>query len=111
METDTLPIYEFFIIKKKKKSHPHYRRICVTCKLEKQLFRVAPCIENYSPKLLQNFKKLSITESHNSNVAGATLPKSLSVADILLPMLQEFRNIFLKNTSEMLLRQLVPFSM
>ena len=40
--------------------------------------------------------KLSITESDNSNVAGATLLKSLSAVDILLPILQEFRNIFLK---------------
>ena len=41
-------------------------------------------------------RKLSTTESDNSNVAGATLLKSLSIVDILLPILQEFRNIFLK---------------
>ena len=41
-------------------------------------------------------RKLSITESDNSNVAGATLLKSLSAVDILLPILQEFRNIFSK---------------
>ena len=35
-------------------------------------------------------------ESDNSNIAGATLLKSLSTVDILLPILQEFRNIFLK---------------
>ena len=42
------------------------------------------------------FRKLSITESDNSNVAGATLLKSLSALDILLLILQQFRNIFLK---------------
>ena len=41
-------------------------------------------------------RKLSTTESDNSNVAGAALLKSLSIVDILLPILQEFRNIFLK---------------
>ena len=41
-------------------------------------------------------RKLFITENDYSNVAGATLPKSLSPVDILLLILQEFRNIFLK---------------
>ena len=40
--------------------------------------------------------RLSITKSDNSNVAGATLFKSLSAVDILLPILQEFRNVFLE---------------
>ena len=31
---------------KKKKSHPHHRRICVTCKPEKQLIRDVSCTEN-----------------------------------------------------------------
>ena len=31
-----------------------------------------------------------------SNAAGTTLFKSLTVVDILFPILQEFRNIFLK---------------
>ena len=41
-------------------------------------------------------RKLSTTEGDNSNIAGAILHKSLSAVDILLPILQEFRNIFLK---------------
>ena len=35
-------------------------------------------------------------ENDYSNVAGATLLKSLFTVDILLPILQEFRNIFLE---------------
>ena len=35
-------------------------------------------------------------ESNNGNVAGAPLLKSLSAVDILIPILQEFKNIFLK---------------
>ena len=42
------------------------------------------------------FRELSITESNYSNVAGATLLKSLSAVDILLPVIQEFRYIFPK---------------
>ena len=55
LATDTLLLYEFLrslnsvIIKRKKKSRPHHRRICVTCKVEKQLFRLTSCIENYFP--------------------------------------------------------------
>ena len=41
-------------------------------------------------------RKLFITESDNSNIAGATLLKPFVSADILPPILQEFRNIFLK---------------
>ena len=40
--------------------------------------------------------KLSITEIDYSNAAGAALPKSLIAVDIFLPILQKFRNIFLK---------------
>ena len=40
--------------------------------------------------------KLSITEIDYSNAAGAALLKSLTAVDILLQILQEFRNIFLK---------------
>ena len=78
-----------------KKLHPHYRRICATCKLEKKLSRVVSRIKNYFPKLLQkpqgNYP--CITEIDNSNLAGATLLKSLSAVNILL---QESRNIFSK---------------
>ena len=100
LATDALPLYEFFrswnsiVIKRKKKSHPHKRRICVTWKFKKLL--VVSCIENYFRKLLQISWKLSITESDSSNVVGATLLKSLSAVDILLLILQEFRSIFLK---------------
>ena len=41
-------------------------------------------------------RKLSVTESDDSNVAGETLLKLFSAVDILLPTLQKFRNIFLK---------------
>ena len=34
-------------------------------------------------------------ENDNGNVAGAPLLKSLSAVDILTPVLQEFKNIFL----------------
>ena len=40
--------------------------------------------------------KLSTTESDNSNVSDAAPLKSLSELDILLPILQKFRNFFLK---------------
>ena len=92
LATDTLHLYEFFkswksvIIKRKKKSRPNHRRICMTCKLEKQLFRIVCCAENL------NYCKIS----KSNNVAGATLLRSLSAVDILLPVLQELRNIFLK---------------
>ena len=76
------------VIKRKKKSHTHQRRICVTCKLEKQLLRVVSCIENFC----KISRKLSITESDNSNSARASLLKSLSAVDILFPTLQKFRN-------------------
>ena len=55
LATGTLPLYEFFrsrssvIIKRKKKSHSHHRRICVTFKPDKQLYRVVSCIENHFP--------------------------------------------------------------
>ena len=39
--------------------------------------------------------KLSITDIDYSNAAGPTLLKSLTAVDILLPILQELRNIFL----------------
>ena len=101
--TDTLPLYGFFkswnsiVIKRKKKWHYHQRRICVTRKLEKQLLRFVSCTENYFPKLCKISRKVSIMVSNgNSNVAGAALLKSPSAVDILLPILEEFRNIFLK---------------
>ena len=41
-------------------------------------------------------RNLTITESDYRNFAFATLLKSLSVVDILLRILQDFRNHFLK---------------
>ena len=41
-------------------------------------------------------RNLSITETYYRTTAGATLLKLASAMDILLPILQEFRNIFLK---------------
>ena len=64
-----------------KRSQPHHRRICVTCKLEKQLFRGVSCSEN------------SFTLQR---IITVTLQVKLSALDILLQILQEFRNIFLK---------------
>ena len=64
LATDALPLYEFFrswnsiLIKRKKKSHPHKRRICVAWKFKKQLLGVVSCIENYFPKLLQNLLEI-----------------------------------------------------
>ena len=71
----------FVIIKRMKRSQPHHRRICVTCKLEKQLFRGVSCSEN------------SFTLPR---IITVTLQGQLSALDILLQILQEFRNIFLK---------------
>ena len=69
--------------------------MCVTCKLEKQLFRVVSCIESYFPQTLA--KPLGDYPLRRViTVAGATLLKSLSAVDILLPILQEFRNVFLE---------------
>ena len=48
---------------------------------------------------LNSFKissKLPIIESECKNVAGATFLKSLSTKDIFLRILQEYKNIFLK---------------
>ena len=53
-------------------------------------------LNNIFIKFCKISRELSITEGDNSNVAGATLHESLSAADILLPIFQEFRNIFLK---------------
>ena len=39
---------------------------------------------------------MSIGEIDYSNAAGATLLESLTAVDILVPILQEFRNTFLK---------------
>ena len=48
-------------ITKKKKSHSHHRRICVTCKLEKQLLRGVSCTENYcSYTLIKSFGNYSL---------------------------------------------------
>ena len=44
-------------------------------------------------------------------VAGVALLKSLSAVNILLRILQEFRNFFVKSASERLLKQPVPISM
>ena len=92
--TDALPVgiielLKFYYNQKKEGLTPHHRRIFVTCKPEK-LF-----IKNNS-NCCEISRKLFITENDYSNVAGATLLKSLSPVDILLLILQEFRNIFLK---------------
>ena len=92
--TDALPIgiielLKFYYNQKKEGLTPHHRRIFVTWKPEK-LF-----IKNNS-NCCKISRKLFITENDYSNVAGATLLKSLSPVDILLLILQEFRNIFLK---------------
>ena len=47
-------------------------------------------------KLLQNLWEVIHYGDDYSNAAGATLLKSLTAVDILLPILQEFRNTFLK---------------
>ena len=65
-------------------------------------------LEIYFPKLLQNSRKLSITESGNSNIAAATY---LNHSPQWIFFFQYSRNLeifFWKNTSERLLRQLVP---
>ena len=55
------------------------------------------------------FKKLLITESDYSNIAGATLLKSLSTVTLLV--LHDLGIFSGQNTSERLLRQLVPVPM
>ena len=50
----------------------------------------------FSLKYCKIFTKLSITEIDCNNAGGAALLKSISTVDILIPILQEFRNIFLK---------------
>ena len=55
-------------------------------------------------------RKSSITEIDYSNAAGATLLKSLTAVDILLPILQEFRNIFLKEHLRKAAEATVSFS-
>ena len=86
--TDSLPLGIIkklkYNQKKEEISYPHHRRICVTYKLEKQLFRGVSCIEN-SWNSCKISSKLPIMESDCSNVSGATLLKSLSAVDILLP--------------------------
>ena len=69
------------IIKIKKKSRPHHRLICVTCKLEKQLLEVFLVLKIL--KSCKIYRKLSITEIDYNKAACATLVKSLSAMDIL----------------------------
>ena len=57
-----------------------------------ELFHVFKAISLNSCKIS---RKLSITESDYSNFAGATLLKSLSTVDILLPILQNLKRNFL----------------
>ena len=96
LATDTLPLYEFFrswnsiIIKRKKKSPPHPPHTTNTiwsCFLYWKLFSLNSC---------KISRKLSITKSNRCDVAGATLLKLVSAGDILLPILQELGNNFLK---------------
>ena len=47
-------------------------------------------------KILQNLQETIHYGIDYNNAAGATLLKSLSAVDILLPLLQEFGYIFLK---------------
>ena len=113
LATHTLPLYEFFkswksvMIKRKKKSHVSAWLVNLRNNYL-ELFLVLKTIFLDSFKIL---RKLSITKSDNSNIASAAPLKSLSVVDILLPILQQFRIFFWKTTSERLLRQLVPVSM
>ena len=117
LATDTLPLYEFFrswncvIIKRKKKSHPHHRSICLTCKLEKQLFRVVSCIESYFPQTLAK----SLWDYPLRRVITVTLQVQLYLnhSPQWIFFFQYSRNLemfFWKNTSEGLMRQLVSIS-
>ena len=47
-----LRIWSSVIIKRKKKSRPHYRHICVPCKPEKQLIRDVSCTKNCFHEIL-----------------------------------------------------------
>ena len=118
LATNTWPIYEFFrslnsvIIERKRKSHPHHRRVCVTCKLEKQLFTVVSCIENYFP---QTFAK-SLGYYLLWRVMTVTLQVQLylnysSQWIFFFQYSGKLEIFFWKNCSERLMRQLVPVSM
>ena len=69
---------------KYKKLYSHHRRICATCKPEKQLFKGVSYSENFSLNPFKISRKLLITESDYSNVTGVALLKSLSAVNILL---------------------------
>ena len=83
-------------IKKKNSANSHHRCICVICKREKQLFRGASCTGKFFLSSWKISWELPITKNDYSNVARATLLKSLLAVDIFLRISQEFRNILRK---------------
>ena len=86
-----------------KKAHLQDMLVCVAFKSEQQI--TYRCFLYWKPVFSYKiFRKLTSTKSYYSNVASATLLKSLPVLDIFLQILQE---LYLKNTSERLLVQLL----
>ena len=84
-------------MKRKKKSHPAIDVSAWFVNLRNNYLELFIVFKTIFLNYYKISRKLSITENDTSNVAGATRLKSLSAVDLLLPILQEFRNIFLKN--------------
>ena len=115
LATDMLPLRNFaklkFCYDQKKKSHSHHRRICVTCKLEKQLRRCVCCIKTIFLNSYKISRKLPIKDSDYCN---ATVQHYLNYSPQWIFFFQHSNNweiVFRKNSSERLLRQLLPVSM
>ena len=111
-ETDTLSLHEFFrswnsvIIKRKKKSHPHYRRICVTWETI-----ILSCF--YYWKLFSIYCKIS-TNYPLRRVIAVTLQVQLYLNHspqwiFFFQCSSNLEIFFWKITSEMLLRHLYQF--
>ena len=100
---------KFYCNQKKEEITPHQKRICVTCKYEKQLFKIASCIGNL---FSQTFAK-SPGNYPLRRVITATLQLQLYLnhSPQWIFFFQYSRNLeifFWKNISERLQRQLVP---
>ena len=78
------------------RNHTPQTGVSDALKHEKKLLRAVSCTELFFLNSCKISRKLPITKSDYSNVASATLIKSLSVVDIFHQILQELRKLSLK---------------
>ena len=95
----------------RKKSHPHHRHICVTCKLEKQLFRGVSYVKTIFLNSCKISRKLSIRNSDSCNPAAQLYLNYSPQWIFFFHHSNNWEIIFWKNCSDRLLRQLLPISL